>query len=108
TFRLTHSARRIKRPPQNHNRLIRLNHLLDGVSNEVQAAPKATRRRLATTRSAVRPSHRSSGFGRGGGLSSTSFTAASICPTPMSWLVPSVIVIGRSVLGRSVRQGMPR
>ena len=49
-----------------------------------------------------------SGLHRGGGRSSTSLIAPSSWATSISLLVPAVTVIGRSVFGRSVRQGMPR
>src|SRR4029078_7606823 len=35
-------------------------------------------------------------------------TAATTCPGSTSWFVPWVTVIGRSVLGRTVRHGTPR
>ena len=57
-------------------------------------------------RSAVRPSHSGGGAGLAAGAGRTG--NAPMSDTAISRLVPCVTVIGRSVDGRAVKQGMPR
>src|ERR1035438_3406898 len=62
--------------------------------------------RAAAIRRLACPSHRAGLRGRGGGAASTSRAALTMRSgsRPTSWFVPSVTVIGRSVLSLSVRR----
>src|SRR5690606_26303298 len=66
--------------------------------------------RMRATRSAARPSHRrggSAGGLRSGCASSSGISRIRAGSSPSSVFVPSLIVTGRSVLSRSVKQGTP-